>query len=40
MLFCFTGESIPVGSFVICVCVSVTSWGESCLCSNDDGEVV
>ena len=40
VLFCFFGKGIPVGSFVICVRVSVASWGAFCFCSDDDGKVV
>ena len=40
MLFCLVSESFPVGSFVICVCVSVASWGDTCFGGDDDWEVV
>ena len=40
VLFCFINEGIPVGSFVISVSVSVASWGESCLCTDYDGQVI
>lgn len=40
MLFCFKCECFPISSFVISVGGSVSNWGESCLCGNDDGEMV
>ena len=40
MLFCFSCEGFPVGFFVVCVGVSEASRGGSCLCGDDDWEVV
>ena len=40
VLFCLIGEFFPVGTFVVCVSVSVSNWGASCFGGDDDGEVV
>ena len=40
VLFCFSNEFFPVSSFVIGVCVSVSSWGVFNFCGDDDREVV
>ena len=40
LLFCLFSESFPVGSFIVCVCVSVATWGESCFSGDDDWKVI